>query len=122
MPQFNMFSFNLNQFTDSCTCGGKKTNYKIPKHFIILFQTRFEVFIIRFTNHIFQIAFLLHSDKRQLQFLFPNGFQITVQCTQSEIYGLRFIIFYKPYLVFSKLFLCDIIILLTVLFNGKHIR
>ena len=34
-----MFSLDLNQFTDSGSRGGKETNYEVPKHFIILFQT-----------------------------------------------------------------------------------
>ena len=34
-----MFSFNLNQFADSGSGGGKEADYEIPEHFIVILQT-----------------------------------------------------------------------------------
>ena len=69
-----MFSFNLNQFADSGSGGGKEADYEIPEHFIVILQTRFKVFIICFTNDIFQKSLLLHTNKGKFPFFFANAF------------------------------------------------
>ena len=69
MSQFNMFSLDLNQFADSGSSSSKEADYEIPEPLIILLQTGFEVFIVRFADYIFQKRLLLHSDKRKFPFL-----------------------------------------------------
>ena len=122
MPQLDVFSLNLDQFADSGSGGSKEADHEIPEHFIILFQTRFEVFVVCFADYIFQKSFLLNTDKWKLPFVFADTLQVTVHGTKSEIYRLGLVILDQPYLVLTQLFLGDIIVLFSILLDGEHIR
>ena len=77
--------------------------------------------IICLADNIFEKCLLLNTDKGHFPFFFTYAFQITVDCSQSQIDRFRFVAFNQPYLVLTKVFLCDFVILFTKLLNGKQI-
>ena len=119
MPQLDVFSLNLNQFAHSGSGGCKEADYEIPEHFIVILQTRFKVFVICFTNDIFQKSFLLHTDKWQFPLFFTDTFQVAIDGSQTEIDRLGLVILDQPYLVLTQLFLGNIIVLfpIQILYN-----
>lgn len=98
----DVFHLDLDQLAHSRSRGSKKADHKVPEQFAVLFQTLFEVQVIRFTDNIFEEWLLLNLDKGQLPLLLAHAFKVAVHSTQTEVYSLRFEVIHKPHLVCSE--------------------
>ena len=107
-----MFRLNLNQLADLECVGSKKANDEITAHLIIRVQTGFEVFVVRFTDYIFQKTFLENviseADYKYFKSCLKND---------DEMFWY-FVIRFQPYLVLTELFQSNISELIPRLFEG----
>lgn len=67
IAQLNVLNLDLNQFADSCSCGGKKANDKIPEFLFVSFKAGLEVGVVCFADDIFKKSFLLNLDEGQFK-------------------------------------------------------
>ena len=78
MSDLYMLCFDVEQFADTRTGSRHEPYDKIPLIITVSFQARFEKFIIRITDYIFQEILLLYLDELYLKFLLFRKFKVLV--------------------------------------------
>ena len=117
----DVFHLDLDQLAHSRSRGSKKADHKEPEQFAVLFQTLFEVQVIRFTDNIFEEWLLLNLDKGQLPLLLAHAFKVAVHSTQAEVYRLRFEVIHQPYLVSREVLLGYAAVLVAELLECEQV-
>lgn len=120
MPQLDVFHLDLYELTDPCASCGQKAYYKIPEQLIISFEAGFKIFIVGLADNIFQKGFLLHSYKRHFPAFFADALQVAVDCPQTQIDSLWFVVLYQPHLIRPQVLFRDTVVLRVILPNGKR--
>ena len=113
----DMFNFYLEQLADSGSGCRHEPHDEIPFQMSVSFELLFQEFIVGIADDVLQEVLLLNLDKFELQLVFLDEFQVSVQCLKPQVDCLRLEMFNK------ETFVCKQVLLVHLaVFGEKMVR